>query len=101
MTAGAVEPTSQVYVPSDPAFGTEALSQEAPNAASHGTVTDLTYDDPESTNPVGKHYVAVYTPPGYDAHRAPAYPTLYICTAPVASRPTGSPRASRAGSSTT
>ena len=22
--------------------------------------------------------MAVYTPPGYDAHRAPAYPTLYI-----------------------
>jgi enterochelin esterase-like enzyme len=77
VTAGAVEPTSQVYVPSDPAFGTEDLSQEAPNAT-HGTVTDLTYDDPESTNPVGKHDVAVYTPPGYDAHRAPAYPTLYI-----------------------
>ncbi|WP_028067583.1 alpha/beta hydrolase-fold protein [Solirubrobacter soli] len=77
VTTGAVEPTSQVYVPSDPAFGTEDLSQEAPNAV-HGTVTDLTYNDPESTNPVGQHYVAVYTPPGYDAHRALAYPTLYI-----------------------
>ena len=77
VTSGALEPTSQVYVPSDPAFGTKDLSQEAPNAV-HGTVTDLTYADPESTNPVGQHYVAVYTPPGYDASRALAYPTLYI-----------------------
>jgi hypothetical protein len=28
------EPTSQVYVPSDPAFGTNDLSQEAPNSVS-------------------------------------------------------------------
>ncbi len=74
---GAVEPTSQVYVPSDPAFGTKDLSQEAPNAV-HGTVADLTYPDPESTSPAGQHYVAVYTPPGYDPNRALAYPTLYI-----------------------
>src|SRR5262249_45346158 len=77
VTSGAVEPTSQVYVPSDPAFGTRDLSQEAPNFV-HGTVTDLTYDDPESTSPAGKHYVAVYTPPGYDAQRALPYPTLYL-----------------------
>ena len=77
VTTGAVEPTSQVYVPADPAFGTKDLSQEAPNAV-HGTVTDLTYADPESTNPVGQHYVAVYTPPGYDPHRTLPYPTLYI-----------------------
>jgi enterochelin esterase-like enzyme len=74
---GAVEPTSQVYVPSDPAFGTRDLSQEAPNPV-HGTVVDLTYADPESTNPAGQHYVAVYTPPGYDPNRAVAYPTLYL-----------------------
>jgi enterochelin esterase-like enzyme len=77
VTSGAVEPTSQVYVPSDPSFGTKNLAQEAPNAV-HGTVTDLTYPDPESTSPAGQHYVAVYTPPGYDAHRALPYPTLYI-----------------------
>ncbi len=77
VTSGAVEPTSQVYVPSDAAFGTRDLSQEAPNAV-HGALTDLTYTDPESTNPAGQHYVAVYTPPGYDANRALAYPTLYI-----------------------
>ena len=77
VNSGAVEPTSQVYVPSDPAFGTFDLSQEAPNAV-HGALVDLTYPDPESTNPVGQHYVAVYTPPGYDANRALPYPTLYI-----------------------
>ncbi len=77
VTSGAVEPTSQVYVPSDPAFGTRDLSQEAPNAV-HGALADLTYDDPESTNPAGLHYVAVYTPPGYDAGRALPYPTLYL-----------------------
>src|SRR3954469_8004756 len=74
---GSIEPTSQVYVPRDPDFGTRDLSVEAPNAT-HGATVDLTYPDPESTNPAGQHYVAVYTPPGYDAHRALAYPTLYI-----------------------
>jgi enterochelin esterase-like enzyme len=74
---GAVEPTSQVYVPSDPAFGTRDLSQEAPNAV-HGAMVDLTYPDPESLNPLGQHYVAVYTPPGYDPARPVPYPTLYI-----------------------
>ena len=74
---GSVEPTSQVYVPQDVAFGTRDLSVEAPNPI-HGALVDLTYPDPESTSPAGQHYVAVYTPPGYDANRAPAYPTLYI-----------------------
>src|SRR3954454_602247 len=77
VTSGSLEPSSQVYVPSDPAFGTRELSLEAPNAT-HGTLVDLTYPDPESTNPVGQHYVAVYTPPGYNAARTVPYPTLYI-----------------------
>jgi enterochelin esterase-like enzyme len=76
-SVGSVETQSQVYVPSDPSFGTVDMSWQAPNAV-HGTLQDLTYDDPESTDPAGKHYVAVYTPPGYDAHRAVAYPTLYL-----------------------
>src|ERR1700760_3686947 len=74
---GAVEPDSEVYVPSDPAFGTKDLSEQAPNAVA-GTVQDLTYPDPESTSPAGQHYLAVYTPPGYDKNRALPYPTLYI-----------------------
>src|SRR5262249_3832332 len=74
---GAVEPTSQVYVPSDPAFGTLNLSEQAPNAVA-GTVGDLTYPYPESTNPVGQHYVAANAPPGYGPSRSLPYPTLYI-----------------------
>src|SRR3954469_17583045 len=77
VNSGSIEPTSQVYVPSDPAFGTRDLSVEAPNPV-HGTLVDLTYPDPESTNPAGQHYVAVYTPPGYDTNRSLPYPTLYI-----------------------
>jgi enterochelin esterase-like enzyme len=77
VTTGTLEPTSQVYVPSDPAFGTMDLSQEAPNPV-HGTVTELAYADPESTSPAGQHYLAAYTPPGYDPNRPLAYPTLYI-----------------------
>jgi enterochelin esterase-like enzyme len=76
-TSGSVEPTSQVYVPSDPAFGTEDLSWQAPNAV-HGTLTDVSYPDPQSTNPVGSHPLAVYLPPGYDPSRSTPYPTLYL-----------------------
>src|SRR3954462_13329971 len=41
VTSGSLEPSSQVYVPSDPAFATRDLSVEAPIAA-HGTLVDLT-----------------------------------------------------------
>jgi hypothetical protein len=76
-TRGSIEPTSQVYVPSDPAFGTEDLSFLAPNPV-HGTLEDVNYPDPTSTNPVGSHDLAVYLPPGYDPNRATPYPTLYL-----------------------
>src|SRR5215471_20275810 len=36
-TSGSVEPDSQVYVPSDPRFGTLDLSWQAPNQHPHGT----------------------------------------------------------------
>ena len=72
-----VEPTSQVYVPADMSFGTTDMSWQAPNAV-HGTLTDVTYPDPESTNPAGVHPLAVYLPPGYDPGRATPYPTLYL-----------------------
>ncbi len=75
---GAVEPTSQVYVPSPIRASARSTSRRRRRTPVHGTVTDLTYADPESTNPVGQHYVAVYTPPGYDPNRALPYPTLYI-----------------------
>ena len=76
-TSGAVEPTSQVYVPSDPAFGTVDLSWQAPNPV-HGILADVAYSTTLSTNPVGSHPLAVYTPPGYDPARTVPYPTLYL-----------------------
>jgi hypothetical protein len=71
------EPTSQVYVPSDPAFGTIDYSWQATNRV-HGTLADVTYPTALSTNPPGYHPLAVYTPPGYDPNRAVPYPTLYL-----------------------
>ena len=76
-TSGAVEPTSQVYVPSDPSFGTVDFSWQAPNRKP-GALVDVIYDSPLSTNPPGKHFLAVYLPPGYDPNRATPYPTLYL-----------------------
>jgi enterochelin esterase-like enzyme len=77
MTQGSVEPTSQVYVPSDSSFDTVNYWWEAP-ASKHGTVADAIYPSPLSTSPAGQNYLAVYTPPGYDPTRATPYPTLYL-----------------------
>jgi enterochelin esterase-like enzyme len=78
-TTGSVEPTSQVYVPSDPAFGTVDYSWQAPMAASkQGQLTDISYPTTLSTAPVGSHSLAVYTPPGYNPSRKTPYPTLYL-----------------------
>jgi enterochelin esterase-like enzyme len=74
---GSTEPVSQVYVPSDPKFGTQDLSWQAPNPR-HGTLTDVTYTAPTSATPAGKNYLSVYTPPDYNQKRAQAYPTLYM-----------------------
>jgi enterochelin esterase-like enzyme len=76
-TSGSVEPTSQVYVPSDPRFGTVDYSWEAPNP-DHGKLVDITYSSPGHVTPAGANYAAVYTPPGYNSKRAQAYPTLYL-----------------------
>ncbi len=75
---GSVEPTSQVYVPSDPRFGTLDLSWQAPRRHGRGTLLDVSYPDPQSTDPVGSHPLAVYLPPGYQARRHAPYPTLYL-----------------------
>jgi enterochelin esterase-like enzyme len=72
-----VEPTSQAYVPADTSFGTTDFSWQAPNPV-HGTLADVTYPDPESTNPAGVHPLAVYLPPGYSPTRSVPYPTLYL-----------------------
>ena len=72
--SGSVEPDSEVYVPSDPRFGTADMSWQAPNRRFHGTLLDVSYPDPQSTEPVGSHPLAVYLPPGYDPHRAHPVP---------------------------
>ena len=63
------EPNSEVYVPADTSFGTTDLSWQAPTAL-HGTLTDVSYPDPESTSPAGVHALAVYLPRGYVPSRA-------------------------------
>jgi enterochelin esterase-like enzyme len=77
VTAGSTEPTSQVYVPSDPRFHTVNYWWEAPSRV-HGSLVDVTYNSPLSQSPVGKNYLAIYTPPGYDPNRSTPYPTLYL-----------------------
>ena len=77
VSTGSVEPTSQVYVPSDPRFGTVNYSWQAPSR-DHGKLVDVSYPDPQSTSPVGTHPLVVYTPPGYNPHRKAPYPTLYL-----------------------
>lgn len=77
LTIGSTEPTSQVYVPSDPRFGTVNYWWQAPNRE-HGTLTDVTYPSPGHVNPPGVNYLAIYTPPGYNSARPTPYPTLYL-----------------------
>jgi hypothetical protein len=76
-SSGSVEPTSQVYVPSDHAFGTVNYSWQRP-AAKHGNLVDVSYPSPGSTMPLNTHPLAIYTPPGYNPFRAKPYPTLYL-----------------------
>jgi len=77
VSSGSVEPTSQVYLPSDRAFGTVDYSWQAPRAE-RGRLVDVSYPDPQSTSPAGTHPLAIYTPPGYSSHRKTPYPTLYL-----------------------
>ena len=76
---GSVEPTSQVYVPSDPAFHTVNYSWQALTSP-HGALEDVLY--PASAGAVryfpGLDRLAIYSPPGYDPHRSPPYPTVYL-----------------------
>ncbi|WP_330309580.1 MULTISPECIES: alpha/beta hydrolase-fold protein [unclassified Streptomyces] len=77
--SGTVERTSQVYVPSDPSFGTAGYAWQGPSpTGEHGTLTHVTYPAPTSVTPSGENYLSVYTPPGYDPGRAKPYPTLYL-----------------------
>ena len=78
-TAGSVEATSQVYVPSDPRFTTNDLAWQAPTyAALAGKLTHVTYSSPGHVSPTDENYLSVYPPPGYDAKRHPPYPTFYL-----------------------
>jgi len=79
VSVGSVEPTSQVYLPSDPAFHSVDYSWQAPTSP-HGALRDVTYPQDLSASPElpGYNKLAIYTPPGYDPQRSAAYPTLYL-----------------------
>ncbi|MEU4657415.1 alpha/beta hydrolase-fold protein [Streptomyces sp. NPDC023723] len=76
-STGSVQALSQVYVPSDPRFGTVDLGWQAPSRRP-GTLTDVSYPTTNPVIPAGTNRLAVYTPPGYDPHRATPYPTVYL-----------------------
>ena len=76
-TTSPTYPFSSVYVPSDPKFGTPDLSwQTDVPADQQGKVENITYPDPLAT--AGKKNMVIYTPPGYDAHRAQPYPVFVL-----------------------
>jgi enterochelin esterase-like enzyme len=77
VSTGSVEPTSQVYVPSDPRFHTVNYWWQA-STYPRGALGDVTYPSPTHVSPAGQNYLAIYTPPGYDPGRAAQYPTLYL-----------------------
>ncbi len=77
-TIGSTQTRSQVYVPSDPSFGTIDYSWQAPHSVAQGLLSIVTYHSPISLDAKGENYLAVYTPPGYDPQRAAPYPTLYL-----------------------
>jgi len=76
-SAGSAVRWSEVYVPSDPDFGTEDLSflREAP-ADERGTLEVVTY--PTSRTRTGENRAVVYLPAGYDPQRAEPYPLLVL-----------------------
>jgi enterochelin esterase-like enzyme len=76
-TRGTVEPTSQVYVPSDPAFGGEDHAWQAPVTPA-GALQDVSYPAPTATNSDARRDLGVYLPPGYDPNRATPYPLMII-----------------------
>ena len=78
-SVGSAELTSQVYVPSDPRFGSGDYRWQGPAPRKdQGTLTHLTYGSPGHVNPADQNYLAVYTPPGYNPHRKIAYPVFYL-----------------------
>ena len=95
-----VEASSQVYVPPDPLFGTVGYWWQGP-ARAHGTLVDLAYPSSPAKRAADADRIAVYTPPGYDRHRAIPYPTLYLSHGGPGTRWTGRPEATPPTSWTT
>ncbi|MCI3275312.1 alpha/beta hydrolase-fold protein [Streptomyces cylindrosporus] len=77
-TTGSVQALSQVYVPSDPEFGTVDQAWQAQAVGRRGGLADVAYPTSSPIIPAGTNRLAVYTPPGYDTHRAKPYPTVYL-----------------------
>lgn len=74
---GAVRST--IYIPTSKKFPTYDTDYQAPVSANKaGTLEQVRYPSPLSTNPPGAHDMVVYLPHGYDPHRATPYPTLYL-----------------------
>ncbi|MFT4082906.1 MAG: alpha/beta hydrolase-fold protein [Nocardioides sp.] len=69
---------SQIYVPSDADFDPRETSWLSATDGASGKLRYVTYDSPGHVTPADQNYLVVYTPPGYDAHRATPYPTLYL-----------------------
>ena len=74
---GGAAPNSQVYVPSDAAFGSADLSWQAP-AKAKGKIVFASYPSPGHVAPKDTNNLVIYTPPNYDSKRAKPYPTLYL-----------------------
>ena len=80
VSTGSVDGRSQVYVPADPAFDKVNDSWEAPTSPM-GQLRDVSYRPVAGASAPGRknvNFLAIYTPPGYDAHRRTPYPTLYL-----------------------
>ncbi|MEU6148089.1 alpha/beta hydrolase-fold protein [Streptomyces sp. NPDC047081] len=76
-TTGSAAVFSQVYVPSDRAYGTADLSYTADAPAGRrGKLAEVTYPTANSTT--GTNRLAVYTPPGYNPKRSTPYPVFVL-----------------------
>jgi enterochelin esterase-like enzyme len=72
-------PYSEIYVPADRRFDPVDLSWQSDDlpAGARGNVVDVSIPDSQTSS--GTANLAVYTPPGYDAHRSVPYP-LFVLT---------------------
>lgn len=80
ISTGSADGRSQVYVPADRAFHDPNYSWEGPTSPT-GELTDVSYGSAagaSAPNHRGENFLAIYTPHGYDPHRATPYPTLYL-----------------------